>query len=108
MNSRHQLRSCHRLGLTNTDVLAIIVIIIITLVLMAVLVPSLSDGGRPRRTICSANLKAISTGFASCASANNEHFPCPASMPAEVDEVGKVRYAPGKIGTHRESKRGRS
>lgn len=54
------------------------------------------------RTVCAANLKGIGTGLYTYAYENDGWWPVALHAPAEADHVGKVRYAPGMIGTHRE------
>lgn len=51
--------------------------------------------------MCAANLSGMGKGLYTYASENNDLFPIAPHAPAEADEVGRVRYAPGMIGTHR-------
>lgn len=53
------------------------------------------------RVACASNLMGIGLGLASYAAANNDTWPIPDHLAAIKDEIGRVRYAPGKIGSHR-------
>lgn len=91
-----------RYALTLTEVLVVLGIVLFLIILFAIMLPYMRS--RPygsRRTYCAANLKGTGNGFATYATANNDWYPIPAHMPAYADEVGRVTYAPGKIGTKR-------
>ena len=100
------VRSSRRSGLTLVEVLVVLVIIVLLAILFFVMLLDMGvTHGRTLspRTICAANLKGTGNGIAIYAAANNDCWPIPAHLPAEVDEVGRVRYAPGKIGVKRGS-----
>jgi hypothetical protein len=102
MNTR-PVHPTRRRALTPNDLLMGLALgLVFAIILIIVLLPSL---GRARelskRTVCAANLKGIGMGFATYAAANNDEFPIPAHAKAIKDEVGRVTYAPGKIGAHR-------
>ncbi|NLE60311.1 MAG: hypothetical protein GX616_18325 [Planctomycetes bacterium] len=91
-----------RRALTLPEVLVVAGVTLLLLALVAVVVT------RPprrsivsRRTACAANLSSMGKGLYTYAVENSDMFPIAAHMPAEADEVGRVKYAPGMIGTHR-------
>jgi len=92
-----------RRGLTLTEVLVVVVVVLMLGVLFVAMLPHMRGGRYTVRhgTVCAANLKGTGNGFATYAVANNDWWPIPAHLPAEADEVGRVRYAPGVIGTKR-------
>lgn len=94
------MQSSRRSGLTLVEVLAVLAIILLLIILFAAWLPYMrarSNWG----TVCAANLKGTGNGFASYAIANNDCWPIPTHMPAVADEIGRVTYAPGKIGANR-------
>lgn len=54
-----------------------------------------------RRAVCAANICGIGKGLFFYAKENNDCFPIAPHAPATDDNIGRVTYAPGKIGTHR-------
>jgi hypothetical protein len=89
-------------GFTVTEVLVVGLIALLLLLTLSELLPRFNNG-LSSKVICSANLMGIGKGMATYASSNNNMWPVPAHLPAVADEVGRVRYAPGKIGTKRGS-----
>jgi hypothetical protein len=92
-----------RRGLTLTEVLVVLGVILLLVILFIAMYPQMrgNRGYSARRTVCIANLKGTGVGFATYAVGNNDCWPIPAHMLAEADEVGRVKYAPGVIGTKR-------
>lgn len=90
-----------RRGLSRTDVvLLILMTVFIGAILVSVLLPSLANGHRPsHRTMCALNLSGIGKALATYALGNRDMWPVPPHMPPVEDAVGRVRYAPGMIGT---------
>jgi competence protein ComGC len=94
-----RLSSNHHPAFTLTDML----IAICVLVIFAVVFMPRGGPSRPlsQRAYCATNLNSIGKGFYAYATENNDLFPSVPHAPAEADEVGRVKYAPGMIGTHR-------
>lgn len=79
-----------------------VALVFFILLLAVILLPSLARARElSKRTVCAANLKGTANGFLTYAVANLDEFPIPAHLEAEQDEIGRVRYAPGKVGVGR-------
>jgi hypothetical protein len=94
------MRRPFRRGLTRADVLVVLAVGLI-LVVVFLAIPRGHPAELSRRPVCATNLSSIGKGLYTYASDNNEVFPIAAHAPTEADEVGRVKYAPGMIGTHR-------
>jgi hypothetical protein len=94
-------RPRRRHAVTAVEVLVVAAVIL----LLAALVVALRSGRRHDgiRTPCAGNLSEIGKGVYTYATENNDEWPIANHMPAEADEVGRVRYAPGSIGAKRGS-----
>ncbi len=92
--------STPRRALTLPEVLVVLGVVILLAVIVVIL---LRTDRRPRNpgTWCAANLSGMGKGFYTYATENSDEWPIAAHAPAEADEVGRVKYAPGMIGTHR-------
>ncbi|MBN1509641.1 MAG: hypothetical protein JW955_22530, partial [Sedimentisphaerales bacterium] len=94
--------SSRRRALTLPEVLVVAGVTLLLLALVAVVATRPSRRSIvSRRTACTANLLSMGKGLYTYAVENNDTYPIAAHAPAEADEVGRVKYAPGMIGTHR-------
>jgi len=94
--------STPRRALTLPEVLVVLGVVSLLIVIVVILLRAGRDRrSLPRRSVCAANLSGIGKGLYSYAAENKDMFPIARHAPAEADEVGRVRYAPGMIGTHR-------
>ncbi|NLE57129.1 MAG: hypothetical protein GX616_02125, partial [Planctomycetes bacterium] len=91
------LPRCQRAGITATELVVVICVILILVVLVVVQ----WTRRPPQRTSCAAMLSGIAKGLYTYATENGDVYPIAAHAPADADEVGRVKYAPGMIGTHR-------
>jgi hypothetical protein len=92
----------YRSAMTPTEVLVVlgVAIFLVTVIVILPMMEPRSHSLSPRAA-CAANLSGIGKGLYTYATENSDLFPIAAHAPAEGDEVGRVKYAPGMIGTHR-------
>lgn len=91
-----------RRALTLPEVLVVLGVVSLLIVIVVILLRTDRDRrALPRRSVCAANLSGIGKGVYTYATENNDEWPIAAHAPAEADEVGRVKYGPGMIGTHR-------
>lgn len=89
-------------GLPGFTVAELLIVIGVILLLAALLFVSASSIPRRRYgASCAANVSGMGKGLYTYAVENSDIYPIAAHVPAEADEVGRVKYAPGMIGTHR-------
>lgn len=88
-------------GLTRTEVVVILAIGLLLVSVFVIMLPHMRVPDRPIRTVCAANLKGIGTALYTYANENNGMWPVALHALAEQDGVGKVTYAPNKIGMKR-------
>jgi hypothetical protein len=83
-----------------------VLVVTAVILLLVALVIALRGGRRQdfrTRSSCPGNLSGIAKGLYTYATENNDEWPIAGHMPAEAEEVGRVRYAPGSIGVKRGS-----
>jgi hypothetical protein len=96
--------SCFRRALTLGEVSFVICVALALIGLFVLTLPYIHIQGRPglsRRTTCSSNLKMIGTAMYTYGNENKEMWPISLHAEATDEGMGRVRYAPGKIGAKR-------
>jgi prepilin-type processing-associated H-X9-DG protein len=87
---------------TLREVIVVIGILFLLLIVFLASQVFMPPGREPsRRATCEALLNGTGKSLHQYAQENNDMWPIADHAPAESDEVGRVKYAPGMIGRHR-------